>query len=157
VRNHRIFDRFILTNTFFWPTIWEGFGEVENRFGAHLDDRLTFLQALAEKPDMIYASPQYDDYIRPRVLGIFEYHPDFVLSLWARRFVRALLFPGHSWGIASVENPEASLAAFQVNPGGSPLEYARARPLTVLVKLLQRIWDPLLFGLALLTLAVDRS
>ncbi|OLC54992.1 MAG: hypothetical protein AUH92_03080 [Acidobacteria bacterium 13_1_40CM_4_69_4] len=56
VRNERIFHRPIVTNTFFWATVWEGFGEIDNDFGAVLDDRATFVAVSAEHPGVTYAS-----------------------------------------------------------------------------------------------------
>ncbi len=157
VRNDRIFHRPILTSTFFWPTIWEGFGEVPNQFGAHLDDRTTYLQAVAVRKDLVYGTPEYDDHFRPKVIRAVLSRPGFVASLWIRRLVRGLLFPGNPWGIPRVEDPEASFARFQATGGGGIAAYLKAYPGTALVKAVQRTWEPLLFCLALLTLAVDRS
>jgi hypothetical protein len=148
LRNYLVFDRLILTNTFFWPTVWEGFGEVANPFGAVLDDRRTFLQASAEKPGMTYGSPEYDDHFQAKVVKAAKSHPRFVISLWARRLVRGLLAPGNPWGIAGVDREEVSYARFHRETGGGALGYVTKRPLVSLVKLLQRLWDPLLFLLA---------
>ena len=52
---------------------------------------------------------------------------------------------------------EASFARFQATGGGGIAAYLKAYPGTALVKAVQRTWEPLLFCLALLTLAVDRS
>jgi len=156
LRNDRVFGRPILTTTFFWPTVWEGFGEVENAFGAVLDDRITYLKVVGENPTIVYGSPEYDDLFRPRVLGVVSAYPRFVFSLMARRLFRGLLSPGNPWGIPAVERPEESFAFFHARTGGGPLAYLAAKPATALVKLIQRVWDPLLLLLALLTLCVDR-
>jgi hypothetical protein len=157
LRNERIFHRPILTNTFFWPTVWEGFGEVTNPFGAVLDDRRTYLRAIEEKPGLMYGSPEYDDYFRAKVLMVLKDHPRFVISLWARRLARGLLFPGNPWGIAGVDREEVSYARFHQETGGGLPGYAARRPLVSLIKLLQRLWDPLLFLLALVTLVRNRQ
>jgi 4-amino-4-deoxy-L-arabinose transferase-like glycosyltransferase len=157
IRNDRIFHRPILSNTFFWPTVWEGFGEVPNPFGAVLDDRVTYLEAVARDRKLVYGTPEYDDHFRPKVLAILTSRPSFVVSLWTRRLVRSLLFPVNSWGATWAEGPEASYEYFHGTKGGGPLSYLAARPATVLLKLAQRIWEPALFFLALLTLVVDRS
>ena len=157
LRNQRIFHRTILTNTFLWPSIWEGFGEVDNPFGARLDDRLTYLAALSEQRDLVYASPAYDDFFRARVLSVHEDHPGFVISLWLGRLWRGLLSPANSWGLGGADRPEMSYAVFRIETGGSPLDYLRHRPGVALVKLLQRIWDPVLLCLTLLTVAMDRN
>jgi len=157
LRNERVFGRLILTNTFFWPTVWEGLGEVENPFGAVLDDRRTFLQATAEKPGMTYGSPEYDDHFRSKVVEAMKSHPRFVISMWARRLVRGLLAPGNPWGIAGVDREEVSYARFHRETGGGPLGYVARRPLVSLLKLLQRLWDPLLFFLAVVGLIGARK
>ncbi len=156
VRNERIFHRPILTNTFFWATLWEGFGEVPNRFGAVLDDRNTYLAAVSENPRIHYGTPEYDDFFRPKVIRIASSHPEFIAYLWTHRLVRGLLFPGNPWGIPAAEKPEESLTLFRGATGRGPLAYLASKPLAALVKIAQRIWDPLLLFLALLAIAVDR-
>src|SRR5262245_59138398 len=84
-RNQRIFQRPILTNTFFWPSVWEGFGEVSNPFGAMLDDRRTYLTALGDDRQLQYATPEYDDYFREKVIQAYEGRPEFITSLWRDR------------------------------------------------------------------------
>jgi len=157
VRNNRIFHRPILTTTFLWPTVWEGFGEVPNSFGAYLDDRITYMQAVAGQKLIVYGTPEYDDHFRPKVIRVVASHPGFVASLWVRRLIRGLLFPENPWGIPWAENPEASFSEFQRLQGGGMGAYLMARPGTALVKLAQRLWEPFLFLLALLALVVDRS
>jgi hypothetical protein len=152
-----VFHRPILTTTFFWATIWEGYGEIPNRFGAVLDDRRTYMEVLSREKLLIYGTPEYDDYFRPKVLSVMASNPGFVAGLWAKRLVRGLLFPDNSWGIPWAEDPEASYLYFQSTHGGGPLAYLIARPGAALVKMAQKIWEPLLFVLALLTLGVDRA
>jgi len=156
-RNERVFHRPILTNTFFWATFWEGFGEARNPFGAVLDDHFTYVRVLADDPLMVYASPEYDDYFRPKVLGVIGTRPGFVLSLMGQRLVRGLLFPENPWGIPAVERTEESFRVFHRDTGKGLLAYLAAKPVVSLVKLLQRFWDPFLLVLAFLTLAVDRD
>jgi hypothetical protein len=106
---------------------------------------------------MVYASPEYDDHFRRKVLGVIATRPGFVLSLMGRRLVRGLLFPENPWGIPAVEGTEASFREFHRATGRGFFGYLAAKPAVFLVKLLQRVWDPLLLVLALLTLAVDRE
>jgi dolichyl-phosphate-mannose-protein mannosyltransferase len=152
VRNYRTLHRLIPTNTFLWPSIWEGFGETPNPFGAQLDDRKTYLEALADQGGLRYGSPEYDDYFRAKVLTAYETRPGFVASLWLGRFWRGLLSPANPWGIAGVDRPETSYAVFREQTGGSAWDYFIHRPCVALVKLLQRSWDPMLLFLALLSL-----
>jgi 4-amino-4-deoxy-L-arabinose transferase-like glycosyltransferase len=156
VRNEHLFGRPILTTTFLWPSVWEGFGEVPNPFGAILDDRNTYRQAVAENPRLVYGTPEYDDHFRPKVLEIFGSRPGFVAGLWARRLVRGLLFPENSWGIAAAEAPGRSFTEFRRRTGGGILAYAAADPLAAAARLSRRVWEPLLFALAALALYVDR-
>ena len=156
VRNYRVFHRPILTNTFFWPSMWEGFGEVANPFGAKLDDRQTYLAALTEQPGLHYGSPAYDDFFRAKVIDVYRNSPGFVASLWIGRLWRGLLFPANPWGIAGADRPEKSYASYRMETGGSVLDYVVHRPGVALVKALQRFWDPVLLFLALLTLCLHR-
>ena len=152
VRNERIYHRPILTNTFFWATVWEGFGEIGNDFGAVLDDRATYAQMTAGHPEVAYASPGYDDLIRPRVLEIVKTRPGFLARLAAHRLLKGLLMPDDRWGIPAAEGPGHSLAEFRASTGGGPLAYAAAEPLAAMVKAAQRLWGPLLLGVACLSL-----
>ena len=148
VRNERIFHRPILTNTFFWATVWEGFGEIDNDFGAVLDDRATFAAVRAAHPGVIYASPEYDDLLRPRVLEAVRSHPAFLVRLALRRLARGLLLPDDRWGLPAAEDPGRSYAAFRARTGGGPAAYAAAEPLAVAIKLMKLLWGPVLPGLA---------
>jgi 4-amino-4-deoxy-L-arabinose transferase-like glycosyltransferase len=152
VRNERIYHRPILTNTFFWATVWEGFGEIGNDFGAVLDDRATYAAMTAGHPEIAYASPEYDDLIRPHVLEVLRTRPGFLVRLAVHRLLRGLLMPDDRWGIPSAERPGHSLAEFRARTGGGPLAYAAAEPLAAAVKALQRLWGPLLLGMACLSL-----
>jgi|GEM_PF-3753483 4-amino-4-deoxy-L-arabinose transferase and related glycosyltransferases of PMT family len=154
-RNDRIFHRSFLTNTFFWASIWEGFGEVPNPFNAYLDDRRTYLTALLERRDLVYGSPAYDDYFRAKVLRVYEERPGFVATLWLGRLWRGLISPANPWGLAGADRPEMSYTNFRLETGGSPFDYLRHRPGVAFVKILQRCWDPLLISLALVTLVME--
>ena len=156
VRNERIYHRPILTNTFFWATVWEGFGEIDNDFGAVLDDRATFAMVTAGRPEIAYASPEYDDLIRPRVLHVLRTRPGFLVRLAAHRLIRGLFLPGDRWGIPAAEGPGHSFAAFRASTGGGPIAYVAAEPLAVVVKIMQRLWNPLLLAAALLSLWLHR-
>ena len=155
VRNDRIFHRPFLTNTFFWPSIWEGFGEVPNPFGAILDDRQTYLAAFMEQRDLVYGSPAYDDYFRAKVLRVYEERPGFVATLWLGRLWRGLISPANPWGLAGADRPEMSYTNFRMETGGSPFDYLRHQPGVAFVKILQRFWDPLLISLTLVTLFME--
>jgi len=151
-RNERIFHRPILTNTFFWATVWEGFGEIDNDFGAVLDDRATFAAVSAENPGVVYASPEYDDLLRPRVLQAVGSRPAFLVRLVLHRLARGLLFPDDRWGVPAAEDAGRSYAAFRARTGGGPVAYAAAEPLAAAVKVIKLLWGPALPGLAVLGL-----
>jgi 4-amino-4-deoxy-L-arabinose transferase-like glycosyltransferase len=156
-RNERIFHRPILTNTFFWATVWEGLGETENHLGAVLDDRVTYASVLAEHPGISYASPEYDDLLRARVLDAARSDPLFFVRLALRRLVRALLLPNDRWGISAAEDPRHSYAAFRARGGGAPAAYLSSEPLAALVKIAQWLWNPALLCLAALGLWTRRT
>jgi 4-amino-4-deoxy-L-arabinose transferase-like glycosyltransferase len=156
VRNERIYHRPILTNTFFWATVWEGFAEIDNDFGAVLDDRATFAMVTAGRPEIAYGSPEYDDLIRPRVLEVLRTRPGFLVRLAAHRLIRGLFLPGDRWGIPAAEAPGHSFAAFRASTGGGPIAYVAAEPLAAVVKIVQRLWNPLLLAVALLSLWLHR-
>ena len=151
LRNERIYQRPILTNTFFWATVWEGFGEIDNDFGAVLDDRATYAAMTAGHPEVSYASPEYDDLIRPRVLEVLKTRPGFLARLAAHRVLRGLLLPDDRWGIRAAEGPAHSLTEFRARKGGDPLAYVAAEPLAAVVKVVRRLWSPLLLGVACLS------
>ena len=156
VRNERIYHRPILTNTFFWATVWEGFGEIDNDFGAVLDDRATFAMVAAGRPEITYASPEYDDLIKPRVLEVLRTRPAFLVRLAAHRLIRGLFLPDDRWGIPAAEGSARSFAAFRARTGGGPLAYVATEPLAAVVKIMQRLWNPLLLGAAILSLWLNR-
>ena len=156
-RNERTFHRPILTNTFFWATVWEGFGEVENDLGAVLDDRVTYAAVLAEHPGIPYASPEYDDLLRERVLAAVRSHPLFLGRLALRRLIRALLLPNDRWGLPAAEDPGRSYAAFRARAGGGPAAYVAAEPLAAIIKVVQWLWNPVLLCLAALGLWTRRD
>ncbi len=156
-RNERIFGRTILTNTFFWATVWEGFGEVDNDFGAVLDDRVTFAAVSAARPGITYASPEYDDVLRARVLAAARAHPGFLVRLAAHRLARGLLLPNDRWGIPAAEETRHSYAAYRSRSRGGPAAYLVAEPLGAAVKILQWLWSPALLCLAARGLWIRRE
>lgn len=157
VRNERIYHRPILTNTFFWATVWEGFGEIDNDFGAVLDDRATYAAVAAGRPEITYASPEYDDLIKPLVLEVLKTRPGFLVRLAAHRLIRGLFLPDDRWGIPAAEGTAHSFAAFRARTGGGRIAYVMAEPLAASVKVLQRLWSPLLLGAAILSLCLNRG
>jgi len=156
VRNERIYHRPILTNTFFWPTVWEGFGEIDNDFGAVLNDEATYAAMTAGHPEIAYGSPEYDDLIRPRVLEVLKTRPGFLFRLAAHRVLHGLLLPDDRWGIPAAEGPGRSLVEFRARTGDGLMAYIAAEPLAAAVKIVQRLWSPLLFGVACFSLWLHR-
>jgi len=156
-RNEWTFHRPILTNTFFWATVWEGFGETGNDFGAVLDDRVTYAAVLAAHPGVVYASPEYDDLLRARVLDVARSRPGFLVRLALHRLVRGLLLPNDRWGIPAAEDPRHSYAAYRARSGGGPAAYLAAEPFAAAVKALQWLWSPVLLCLAARGLWIRRE
>lgn len=84
-RNYDEFDRFIPTRIGIGQNLWEGLGEIDNDFGAVLDDQVTARQVHREEPDLVYGTPEYDDHLRDKALDAIEEHPGHFAKVVARR------------------------------------------------------------------------
>ena len=85
IRNYEEFDRFIPTRIGIGQNLWEGLGEIHNDFGALLDDRATARQVAREEPDLVYGTPEYDDYLRDKATDAIADHPGHFAEVVARR------------------------------------------------------------------------
>lgn len=110
----------------------------------------------AGRPEIAYGSPEYDDLIRPRVLEVLRTRPGFLVRLAAHRLIRGLFLPGDRRGIPAAEASGHSFAAFRASTGGGPIASVAAEPLAAVVKIVQRLWNPLLLAVALLSLWLHR-
>jgi len=87
VRNYDEFDRFIPTRIGIGQNLWEGLGEVQNDFGAVLDDQVTERQVRREQPELVYGTPEYDDHLREKAVDAIQEHPGHFAKVVARRAV----------------------------------------------------------------------
>lgn len=87
IRNFNDFDRFIPTRIGIGQNLWEGLGEVQNDFGATLDDQVTAAQVKQEDPKLVYGTPQYDDHLKTKAEDAIRDHPGHFAKVVARRAV----------------------------------------------------------------------
>jgi 4-amino-4-deoxy-L-arabinose transferase-like glycosyltransferase len=85
IRNYDEFDRFIPTRIGIGQNLWEGLGEVQNDFGAVLDDQATARQVAKEDPSLEYGTPEYDDHLRDKAEDAIRDHPGHFAKVVARR------------------------------------------------------------------------
>jgi hypothetical protein len=145
VRNFIDFHRFIVVRIGSGVVLWEGLGEVHNDFGALDSDVGTYLQVHRVRPDLEYFSPAYDEYLGQRAVQAIEQHPSFYAKLAARRAVLSTVALYESaWMYRGGESP----FLYRARTGGGLLSYVVNRPLP----LLQSMFEPAIFALAMLTL-----
>lgn len=85
IRNYEEFDRFIPMRTGVGQNLWEGLGEIDNDFGAVLDDQVTERQVREEDPSLVYGTPEYDDHLREKAVEAIQDHPDHAAKILVRR------------------------------------------------------------------------
>jgi 4-amino-4-deoxy-L-arabinose transferase-like glycosyltransferase len=87
VRNYGEFGRFLPTRTGLGQALWEGLGETPNNFGAVNNDKAAVAYVHARRPDLVYPSPSFDDFLLQRSLDAIADHPLHYLGLLARRAI----------------------------------------------------------------------
>jgi 4-amino-4-deoxy-L-arabinose transferase-like glycosyltransferase len=87
VRNENVFHRFIPTRIGIGQNLWEGLGEVSNNFGAVLSDQITEEQVHSVRPQLAYATPAYDSYLKHRAVVAIREHPGVFAHAVARRLL----------------------------------------------------------------------
>jgi 4-amino-4-deoxy-L-arabinose transferase-like glycosyltransferase len=111
LRNFDEYDRVIPTRIGIGQNLWEGLGEVDNDFGAILDDRATERQVSRERPGLRYGTPEYDDHLREKAVDAIADHPDHFAKVIARRAaVSTIALHNLAWPWGGVE-PLLLLAA----------------------------------------------
>jgi 4-amino-4-deoxy-L-arabinose transferase-like glycosyltransferase len=104
-RNANVFHTFIPTRIGIGQNLWEGLGEVNNGFGAVLNDQVTLAQVHKLRPDLVYGTPGYDSYLEHKALTAIRQHPTVMLHAIARRAVVTtvdLHTLGWPWGLLEV-------------------------------------------------------
>jgi 4-amino-4-deoxy-L-arabinose transferase-like glycosyltransferase len=146
VRNFIDFHRFIVVRIGSGVVLWEALGEIHNDFGALDNDVGAYLQIHRVRPDLEYLSPAYDEYLGQRAVHAIGQHPLFYAELVARRVAlsTAALYES-AWMYRGGESP----FLYHTRTGGGLLSYVVNRPLP----LLQSMFEPAIFALAMLALA----
>jgi len=85
IRNLMEFDRFIPMRVGIGQALWEGLGETPNNFGAVNNDAATLRFVQAQRRDLEYPSPAFDDFLLRKSLRAIRDHPLHYLELVIRR------------------------------------------------------------------------
>jgi len=129
IRNYVTFHRFTILRPVLWQSVWEGFGEFSNPFGAILDDKATFEMVKKEHPDISYFDPLYQEILKKKSLNAIKEHPGWFLTMLPRRFLR-MLFSRNDWGFAL--DPGYNYSALKLR-GNSLSDYIRKTPLMQII------------------------
>jgi hypothetical protein len=98
VRNAVVFHRFIPVRIGIGQNLWEGMGEMQNNFGAKLDDYATYEQVHAVRPDLVYGTPAYDALLESWAIGAIKQHPGFYAKLVGKRLLDStVLLRNRDW------------------------------------------------------------
>jgi 4-amino-4-deoxy-L-arabinose transferase-like glycosyltransferase len=150
IRNAVEYDAFIPNRIAAGQSLWEGLGEIENDFGAVLDDVATERQVREERPDLEYGTPEYDAYLQDKAVQAIKDHPGFYARLLAHRVAHTTVLLRNSNWANELESPGATMD----RTGDGPVGYVVGQPFDALRALTIGVAEPLLFLIALLTLAL---
>jgi len=150
VRNAIEFDQFIPNRIAAGQSLWEGLGELDNDFGALLDDDATERQVREERPDLQYGSPEYDAYLQDKAVEAIKEHPGFYARLVAQRIVGTTVTLRNSNWAYYLESP----AEYMDRSGDGPFGYVVDRPFDAARAAAIGFAEPLLFLIAVLTAAI---
>lgn len=132
--------QFTPVNVGFGQVLWQGLGERPNRFGAVLDDGVTFDQVHAERPELAYATPSYDTHLRRKAFRVIAEHPGYYAELLAHRVPNALVPLSRSGRLARAHEALAGEGSLLARVRGQALEFSTVA--------LAALAGPLLFGMA---------
>ena len=101
VRNFIEYDRFIpLRGSAIFENVWAGWGEYrDNPFGAILSDSKTFEQAQEEGFEGDYGTPEFDAFMRGKVIDAIKTDPIWIAGAIVRR-AENLALPNLDLGVA---------------------------------------------------------
>jgi len=155
IRNYRVFAKFQMTRTALWQSVWEGFGEFNNPFGAVLDDQVTFQQIKRKFPDMEYDSLQYQGVLKEKVIKALKSDPVWYIGMLPKRLGNMLLLRNvNDWGFPV--NPKLSFRRVRL-PFLVYLKFmAKKHPSKLIHRIVPRVLELLLLLLALLGVWVYR-
>ncbi|MBI4744682.1 MAG: glycosyltransferase family 39 protein [Actinobacteria bacterium] len=154
IRNYRIYHRLIPTRVGFWQTIWEGFGEFPNKFGAVLNDETTYLNIRKEGYKVEYGTPEYDDVIKPKVINVIKNYPFWFTGVILRRIPKATVFSHNDWGF---DKDDYSYARFRKKTGGNLFDYFKEYPFLFFYKGSIRVIEGLIPIIALAGFWIERE
>jgi 4-amino-4-deoxy-L-arabinose transferase-like glycosyltransferase len=155
MRNYHLFGKFQVTRATLWQSVWEGFGEFNNPFGAVLDDQVTFEQVKSEYPGIEYDSPQYQEALKRKVIRALRAYPIWYISILPRRLANMLLIRNfNDWGFPL--DPKLSFRRLKL-PFHMYCKYILKYPNQLFYRLIRRVCEPLLFFLALMGVWVYRE
>jgi 4-amino-4-deoxy-L-arabinose transferase-like glycosyltransferase len=144
IRNAEVFHRFIPLRSGTGQNLWEGLGELHNDFGAQLNDAATQTQVHAVRPDLVYGTPAYDDFLLSWATRAIKNHPGFYAKLVGWRFVSSTALLRNTDWAGSILTPAQT--------GLGLASYIRHRFKDLLVLML----EPLLFLASAATVIVTR-
>jgi 4-amino-4-deoxy-L-arabinose transferase-like glycosyltransferase len=143
--NYGHFHRFIPTRTGLGVTLWIGLSEIHNTYGVNGNEAVIREEVHRARPNLLYNSPGYDDYLREKALRLIERHPLYYAELVARRVLFSTVGEYESgWMHADGESP----FLYRTRTGRGLVSYVINRPFNVLEDALQ----PLVFVIAMLAL-----
>jgi 4-amino-4-deoxy-L-arabinose transferase-like glycosyltransferase len=149
IRNYVEVHRFIPIRGGSGMTLAAGLGETHNSFGAVDSDLGNYTQVHRERPDLIYKSIPYDEYLRSRSLREIEQHPLYYAKLVGRRI---LLSTAALYESAWMYNGGESPFRYRTRTGGGLLSYVVNRPF----ELIESGFESALMVLAMLTVIFTR-
>lgn len=156
IRNYRLFGKFQVTRAALWQSVWEGFGEFNNPFGAVLSDEITFQQIKKKFPNVEYDSPEYQELLKEKVIKALKSDPVWYMGMLPRRLGNTLLLKNfNNWGFPV--NPKLSFSKVKL-PLLVYLKYmAKSYPKQLIYRIVPRVLELSLFLLALIGLWVYRK
>ena len=145
IRNIDTFHAFIPLRSGVGITLTVGLAEVHNTLGLVGNEAQIYARVHRARPDLVYLTPAYDDYLRAQAVKVIEHHPVYYAKLVARRIVLSTIGEYSSdWMYKDGESP----VLYRTLTGGGPISYVVHRPLDFLESMLQ----PAVFLLAMLAL-----
>jgi 4-amino-4-deoxy-L-arabinose transferase-like glycosyltransferase len=110
-RNIGEFDAVRPVNGVFGQVLWEALGDGSDAFGATYDDGVTFDEVHAERPELVYGTPEYDDYLRAKAFDAIADHPADYAKLVVNRFEDSTLGNTAGVPVPTVQLPGPSAIA----------------------------------------------
>ncbi|MFC1522481.1 glycosyltransferase family 39 protein [Elusimicrobiota bacterium] len=148
IRNKNVFGKAFGMQYTHWVTLWHGFGQIPNDFGAAYDEASTWDMALKEgfpADKGKYHDLTYNDFLKPKVIRVLTHEPLFIARLWITR-AWWVLRQRNYWGFPQIEDQKYSY----LGKGISPIRYAIKYPKIFFLKTIGIIENFVFILLALL-------